>query len=506
MVALDEHIVALRTRLAPLLSGKVILEIRSGYHFKDGWITDEAAIVVVVAQASELSTVSALAGAAVGGLPVDVILASAFDLLEAAAPKVGTGEAVPRIRYSPPVGFGLTECLAARVICHASPDAGWTTLEKFLRATSSNLTVGMYDFTATHIREVVAAALGTHGTLKLILQRGQAPLTGAKRYDITDDETVEALREALDERFEHEWASVSGPRRVFASAYHLKVAVQDGRRVWLSSGNWQTSNQPPIDPVGNRSEDWAPLLDFNREWHVVLESPELAEQFETHLLHDIQQARDANELAEAYRQSKQLRTTAAPLSVQEPPRYFGAREVERVRVQPLLTPDNYREHVLELLREAEHSILFQNQSLSLLTHEKNEPAFEELVGVLLEKQRELPDVRIIIRGDFAPRTPLERLKKFGFDMRKVRCQNRCHTKGLVIDGKIAVVGSHNWTNQGVLANRDASVIIHDAEVAAYFATLFEFDWTHLAQARLDLSGGEGAAADPEWFSLDEVGG
>jgi hypothetical protein len=36
-------------------------------------------------------------------------------------------------------------------ICHASPDAGWSTLKNFLSQTWNTLTVGMYDFTAAHI-------------------------------------------------------------------------------------------------------------------------------------------------------------------------------------------------------------------------------------------------------------------------------------------------------------------------------------------------------------------
>jgi len=34
-----------------------------------------------------------------------------------------------------------------------------------------------------------------------------------------------------------------------ASSYHIKVAVRDDEAAWLSSGNWQSSNQPPADPL-----------------------------------------------------------------------------------------------------------------------------------------------------------------------------------------------------------------------------------------------------------------
>jgi phosphatidylserine/phosphatidylglycerophosphate/cardiolipin synthase-like enzyme len=165
-------------------------------------------------------------------------------------------------------------------------------------------------------------------------------------------------------------------------------------------------------------------------------------------------------------------------------KYFPPLEVNRrVRVMPLLTPDNYRQVVLDLIQNAEQSILFQNQSLNLLA--ENDDGFEELVAALRDRQQELDDVRIIVRGDFNPRPVLEKLQDFGFDMSKVKAQKKCHTKGIVIDSSKAVVSSVNWTNQGTMVNRDAGVVFHDAEIAEYYGKIFEFDWTHLAKAQLD---------------------
>ena len=45
---------------------------------------------------------------------------------------------------------------------------------------------------------------------------------------------------------EKRWQAVA-PGRVEACSGHIKVASADGERVWLSSGNWQSSNQAPWD-------------------------------------------------------------------------------------------------------------------------------------------------------------------------------------------------------------------------------------------------------------------
>jgi phosphatidylserine/phosphatidylglycerophosphate/cardiolipin synthase-like enzyme len=53
-----------------------------------------------------------------------------------------------------------------------------------------------------------------------------------------------------------------------------------------------------------------------------------------------------------------------------------------------------------------------------------------------------------------------------------------------VDGVRVPIGSHNWTNQGTLVNRDASLIFEDQEIARYFEEIFWFDWKHLARQSL----------------------
>jgi phosphatidylserine/phosphatidylglycerophosphate/cardiolipin synthase-like enzyme len=45
-------------------------------------------------------------------------------------------------------------------------------------------------------------------------------------------------------------------------------------------------------------------------------------------------------------------------------------------------------------------------------------------------------------------------------------------------------GSHNWSNEGVKTNRDASLIFDDTEIAGYLALVYDYDWNRLATAHL----------------------
>jgi phosphatidylserine/phosphatidylglycerophosphate/cardiolipin synthase-like enzyme len=64
----------------------------------------------------------------------------------------------------------------------------------------------------------------------------------------------------------------------------------------------------------------------------------------------------------------------------------------------------------------------------------------------------------------------------GFNIDKIRFQPRCHNKGIIADGQKVLIGSHNFTNAGMTANRDASLLVEHDGVAAYYRKFFEHDW------------------------------
>src|SRR5207249_837026 len=116
--------------------------------------------------------------------------------------------------------------------------------------------------------------------------------------DESEDEIRAELQKVMGKKFQFVWAAVKREGKtkagIFPSAYHIKVAVRDGEAFWLSSGNWQSSNQPPPDKQLETSATPEQLYQFlqlfNREWHVVIENKELAEIFEQFLQWDLKQA------------------------------------------------------------------------------------------------------------------------------------------------------------------------------------------------------------------------
>jgi hypothetical protein len=377
-------------------------------------------------------------------------------------------------------------------IC-VSPEAGWSELEAFLGETTSTLTVAMYQFTAPHIFEAIEAAITPAGRkFELILHPvpEKPAKTGVKADDLDEEkDVIPPLEEKMKNRFEQTWATLvsnKNPDGLFASAYHIKVAIRDGNAFWLSSGNWQSSNQPDVHPFVDHPEKLPPQFQrkYNRDYHAIISNKKLASIYEFYIKRDFKlSAAQAEAVSFAAPDLFVPEEEEAPVDFAAPSKLFKPLRLNReVSVQPLLTPDNYAENVLKLIKSARKSVWFQNQYINFRGTDDDFTEFRLLIGALKDKIDKELDVRIICR-DMMKQESLDVLVGLGFPKEVFRFQPACHNKTIIIDGKTVVFGSHNWSNEGVKTNRDASLIFDDEEIAAYLAEVYDYDWHTLATAQ-----------------------
>ncbi|MGO7860201.1 phospholipase D-like domain-containing protein [Rhizobium ruizarguesonis] len=387
---------------------------------------------------------------------------------------------------------------------NVSPDAGWGVLSEYL-TDPSDLDIGMYDLTAPHIVNALEAIGQQGGMLDLCLGPKASLGSGTKAEDIPEADVKARLEAAFGERFRFAWASVGG-RKQFPSAYHIKVAVRDAKQFWLSSGNWQSSNQPKHRFAGDAAgtpTDGADMARYNREWHIVVKSSKLAEIFKAYLDKD----RETSEFDESSPEAGSLAPLPAspvrwpsddeftlefrvpdgpdaalaeaprPYHMAFPPKKLARR---KRRIMPLLTPDNFGEEVLALIESATTKLWFQNQSLSI--NVTPSPLYRRLLTALREKAWAIENTRIFFRDFIQEDTKdaLRALDRDGFPMHKVRVMKNVHTKAILVDDHLTLIGSHNWTNEGTNYNRDASLIIDDKDVHGWYAGVLDHDWQHLA--------------------------
>lgn len=474
---------------ADFLKRPDVLGVRLGYRFQNGWITKERAIVVTV---KEKKTRFELRKEGRSALP------QVFEGYPVQLTGPTLREFVQRTTARPSEFLSLTESLNVNEILyqapdyplatvnermqlklHISPDAGWTCLSDFLGQTKERLVIGMYDFGARHILDAILAKPNLKEVV-LVMQSGESLGTGTKKDDLPDADVAQALADQFGNRFKFGWVKLGIKNGWVANSYHIKVAVQDSKAFWLSSGNWQSSNQPPFDVLN--SGDFSYLEKYNREWHAVVNHSGLARAYEVYLRNDLAMG-TSREFEEAV---ASLPNIAVPLfevrrRKRSPNlRYFQPLLLdEQVKVTPLLTPDNYFNAAIALVKSAKREILLQNQTFNAPAEHQEKLA--ELVGLIQEKQQRLP-VRIIFRVlmQSDARRNLESLVDMGFDPDSIRVQANLHTKGIIVDGKKVLLGSQNISETGISINRDASLLFEHDGIAEYFKEVFEHDWENLA--------------------------
>lgn len=480
-----------------------VLKVRLGYVFEDGAITKQRAIVVTV---TEKRSISALKAAGLDplpttfqGLPVEVTGPTVEDLVARQHGPAGhelfgrLSAIADEITYVPPAGVKLEKVTARmRVLAHVSPDLGWPTLKAFLGGTKARLVVGMYDFGARHIVTAIEN-LGQKASFKkmTLTMRPHGSLDdGVKADDLDNTEAANQIEKVLKSRFECAFVKIGIVNGWVAKSYHIKVAVRDETAFWLSSGNWQSSNQPDITPMEDQPQTISALRNYNREWNVIVEHEKLSKTLQAFLLNDFTHnppAFDESAIQMPPLPDLFVPVAAAGFGLEAKPefRYFEPFEQEReFEVTPLLTPDDFVKPVVELINTAQSEILVQNQTFDAPKEGQDDLA--ELIDAIIAKQQQGVSVRVIIRSFIASkdRENLEMLTDRGLKIGTVRFQKNSHTKGVIIDRKRVLVGSQNWSQMGVTINRDASLLFEDEPLANYFAQVFDHDWKNLAIGKI----------------------
>ena len=160
---------------------------------------------------------------------------------------------------------------------------------------------------------------------------------------------------------------------------------------------------------------------------------------------------------------------------------------KKIKVTPILTPDNYMDVIPGLLTSAKKSIYIENQYIR-----SKHPEIAKLLEAIKQAMTVNPslDVRIILGKLFGAedfkkeKTNIENIKsKFGIVLKKnIRYIDtkrfvHCHNKLIIVDEKQVLISSQNWSNTGVGNNREAGVLMDFPQIAKYYTDIFESDWS-----------------------------
>lgn len=375
------------------------------------------------------------------------------------------------------------------VVAYASPDSTYAVTKRFFDAAEKSIAIGIYDFSARYMTQLVldAMARGVKVTLMLDID-GKAEEKVLKELSEMGAECVPA-------------PACSSDRAHFFSSCHEKFIVIDNTWTLVQSGNY-SDNSIPLNEVDGGDPD--NFRTGNRDMGLAMKSAKLARFFTKVLRSDIELELSGPEaLAPQKEEESAFLVEAAPKKI--PSELFKSKRFtfsadKPLRVQPILSPDNYMTVMPAVLRAAKKSILIEQQYIRGAQHD---------IGILLDAMAKAAadnpglDIRIVL-GKLFDAADVEKEKKnqkllketYGLALgRNVRFINEdrfvhCHNKMIVVDGATVLISSQNWSDSAVGKNREAGLLLTHKPIAGYFARIFESDWSTAASAIPSPGGGQ----------------
>jgi len=367
------------------------------------------------------------------------------------ATRVTDGQWWPRDATCRPVSSATVDEATAFVL----PDAPGVP-RKTIRAADERLLLAGYTVTSEPIASDLVAAAERGVDVKVLLEASPVGGTPAPTADV-----IETLEDGDVE------VRVIGGDDARYRYHHPKYAVADDR-VLVTTENWKPSG------VGGES---------SRGWGVSLEDKALAADLVAVFRADFE-GWDTTAGA-TYRANTSFVDDESGFSASESaPDFRTTHEPARVSVESaelLVAPDNAEPRLQELIAGADDEILVVQPSIATDV---------SLLESTLEAARRGVDVRILLGSTWYNAEENERLAAdlerlaarddLSLEVQLVEDTDRfekIHAKGIVIDREVAVVGSANWNENSLENNREVLVALHGAEIATYYADVFEADWS-----------------------------
>lgn len=329
---------------------------------------------------------------------------------------------------------GSVELLFAHPLIHAKPgdrceDNVCTRLLELIRGARISIAFAVYGTRKqTELLKALEAAKSRGVTVRGIVDRDR---NGNNFYSSTNL-WARRLGNVRDDFEAEQILDAESPSKFGNRIMHNKFFIVDGRWVWTGSANVSDSG------TGG----------YNANVVAVIDSPPLAavytqefEQMWSGRFHQLKRGNGADRL--------KLGNTDAAV-------WFSPQDEALSR------------GVQELVAGAQRSITL---GIFYLTD-------ESIANQLIAAHERGVDVRVMIDATAAgsPYTQHERLREIGIPVKVEHWGGKMHAKAAVIDGRVVIVGSMNWSYSGDNVNDENTLVLRSARLAGELEAFFDRPW------------------------------
>lgn len=355
------------------------------------------------------------------------------------------------------------------ILAYVAPDQSRRVVHEVFASAQTSIRVNIYEWRDVDLARLAVDRLAS---------------TAGLRVDVLVDEQpvgLDAEERLVRNRILQELAAAGARVRVLQHERygfdHAKYLVVDDARVLVQSENFVPSGLPADAATGNRG------------WGVVVEDPRLAQAlastFDADFALDPFGARPLGAAEAADVPLPVMGTIAASPT-------WGTALASGGNVTLLVAPEDYvagRNPLATIIDAAQDEVLVEHLRMPPEWRDRSANVWPNpVVDALADAAGRGVRVRVLLDGHFEDGArenlaTIQSLEAAGGDVEGRLAQGDLpvlHVKGILVDGRWAVVGSTNGNLHSVAQNREVALVVEAPPVAAYFGEVFLEDWGRAA--------------------------
>jgi phosphatidylserine/phosphatidylglycerophosphate/cardiolipin synthase-like enzyme len=241
---------------------------------------------------------------------------------------------------------------------------------------------------------------------------------------------------------------------------HQKFVIVDNETTIVHSGNWAKTSFP---------EDG---FSANREWSIAMTDVEITNYYKSVFEYDWGRGTDYDAGTHG---------TGTPLTVSTDTSTYPRPFVEAgtfagpMNVTPIFSPDTSLHGLLYCINSAQATLDIQ---IPYFTSIGDAGAVDQVVDAILAAKARGVTVRVISEEEKDWLEIEEMFQNHGIPIvwQDTRWFTANHNKGIIVDGRIVLISSINYSDGSITENREAGVIIENEQVAQWYSEIYDFDW------------------------------
>ncbi len=241
---------------------------------------------------------------------------------------------------------------------------------------------------------------------------------------------------------------------------HQKFIIIDNKTTIIHSGNWAKTSFP---------EDGK---DANREWSIAMTDTDVTQYYRDVFDYDWGNGIDYD--AGIHGTGTPLTYTESSSTYQRPFAEAGHFSGD-MNVTPIFSPDTSLQALLYMINIAQVTLDIQ---IPYFTNIGDAGAVDQVLDAIVAAKERGVTVRIITEEayDYDLLIDICHAHNIPIVWQDTRWFAAEHNKGIIVDGRIVLISSINYSDGSITENREAGVIIENADVAQWYLRVYDYDW------------------------------